>query len=153
MSGAVREPTQADFDLERFIDMFDEALTSQDPRVINALRSLMMIAALTKPESQSSGLHNRNAGPLRRLYEDLHDLNRRIYQLEDEVRRVRNHITRQEYSWEEKNRYTMQATAEMARAVDHNVLNQLKQQHYQASKVISGGMTLGPENAKGKLFK
>jgi len=30
MMGAAREPDRADFDLERFIEMFDEALTSKD---------------------------------------------------------------------------------------------------------------------------
>ena len=46
---AAREKDQADFDLERFIDMFDEAVNSRDPRVVNALRSLMMIVTLTRP--------------------------------------------------------------------------------------------------------
>jgi hypothetical protein len=41
----------------------------------------------------------------------------------------------------------------MAQQIDHDVLNQLRQQQIQAAKVINGGMTLGPENAKGKLFK
>ena len=48
MMAAGREKDQADFDLERFIEMFDEALTSNDERVINALRSLMMMVILTK---------------------------------------------------------------------------------------------------------
>ena len=46
---AAREKDSADFDLERFVDMFDEALTSQDPRVMDSLRSLMMIVTLTRP--------------------------------------------------------------------------------------------------------
>ena len=33
MTGASREKDQADFDLESFIDLFDEALTSDDPSV------------------------------------------------------------------------------------------------------------------------
>jgi hypothetical protein len=41
--GAAREPDQADFDLERFIDLFDEAMTSKDPRVVETLRSLSCI--------------------------------------------------------------------------------------------------------------
>ena len=63
---AAREKDQADFDLERFVDMFDEALTSQDPRVMDALRSLMMIVTLTCPESKTE--HSRRDGPLRRLF-------------------------------------------------------------------------------------
>jgi len=143
-----REKDQADFDLERFVDMFDEAMTSQDPRVIDTLRSLMMIVTLTRPESRDSGLHDRNSGPLRRLYDDVHNLNRRLHRLEDELQQVR-HNDQFKYAWEEKEQYAIKAAAQMAQSVDHNVLNQLKQQHYQASKVISGGMTLGPENAKG----
>jgi hypothetical protein len=41
-----REKDQADFDLDRFIDMFDEALTSKDDRVVNALRQLMMMVII-----------------------------------------------------------------------------------------------------------
>ena len=80
---AMREKDQADFDLERFIDIFDEAMTSSDPRVIDTLRSLMMIVTLTRPETRMN--HGRNNGPLRRLYEDLHDLNRRMHRLEEDV--------------------------------------------------------------------
>ncbi len=84
---AARDPDQADFDLERFIDMFDEALTSRDERVVNALRSLMMMVILTKPESRNP-MADRNSGPLRRLYEDVNHLNRRLHSLEDEMRQV-----------------------------------------------------------------
>lgn len=92
--GAAREKDQADFDLERFIDMFDEAMTSPDPRVIDALRSLMMMVVLTKPESRASGVHDRNAGPLRRLYEDMNHLTRRMSRTEDELRSLRQENTK-----------------------------------------------------------
>ena len=88
--GAAREKTQADFDLERFIDMFDEALTSKDERVVNALRSLMMMVILTKPESRDQ-VGDRNIGPLRQLYDDLHHLNRRMHSMEDTVRQIEYH--------------------------------------------------------------
>jgi hypothetical protein len=133
---AAREKDQADFDLERFVDMFDEALTSQDPRVMNALRSLMMMVTLTRPESRDSGLHDRNHGPLRRLYEDVNHLNRRLHSLEDDVRQMRNqeHRDREIYKKAyqsdypyEKYDYTMQQAAEqIANKVDRDVLNQLK---------------------------
>jgi len=133
---AAREKDQADFDLERFVDMFDEALTSQDPRVMNALRSLMMMVTLTRPESRDSGLHDRNHGPLRRLYEDVNHLNRRLHSLEDDVRQMRNqeHRDREIYKKAyqsdypyEKYDYTMQQAAEqIANKVDQDVLNQLK---------------------------
>ena len=113
MSGAVRDPDQADFDLERFIEMFDEALTSQDPRVINALRSLMMIVTLTRPEGRDNGIHDRNAGPLRRLYDDLQQ-------------RAKQSV----YNWEDPGypyeKYSMKAAAEMAQQVDQDVIEQMK---------------------------
>jgi hypothetical protein len=131
---AAREKDQADFDLERFVDMFDEALTSQDPRVINALRSLMMMVTLTRPESRDSGLHDRNHGPLRRLYEDVNHLNSRLHRMEDEVRQMRQvQVTegyKKAYSYDypyEKYDYTMQQAAQqIANKVDQDVLNQLK---------------------------
>ena len=78
---ASREKDSADFDLDRFINMFDEALTSQDPRVIDALRGLLMIVALTRPEARTS----IERGPLRRLVDDVTNLNRRLGAVENRV--------------------------------------------------------------------
>lgn len=83
MSGA-REKTQADFDLDRFIKLIDQALTSKDPRVKDALRSLLMIVALTDPEPEVS---DNDVGPLRQLSDSLWNLNRRLRTVEDELRR------------------------------------------------------------------
>ena len=144
---ALREPNQADFDLERFIDMFDEAMTSSDPRVIETLRSLMMIVTLTRPEGQTE--HVRRNGPLRRLFENMNDLNRTVGRMDEEIRDLRRH-REQPYRWEAEDKYTMAGAAKMAQQIDQDVLNQLKQQHYQAAKRINGGLTLSPENrAKG----
>jgi hypothetical protein len=79
---AARNPDQSDFDLERFINMFDEALTSRDPRVIDALRGLMMMVTLTRSEGKDV-MEDRRTGPLRRLLEDVNDLHRRIARLEE----------------------------------------------------------------------
>jgi hypothetical protein len=79
---AARNPDQSDFDLERFINMFDEALTSRDPRVIDALRGLMMMVTLTRSETRDA-MEDRRTGPLRRLVEDVNDLHRRIAHLEN----------------------------------------------------------------------
>jgi len=78
---ASREKDSADFDLDRFINMFDEALTSQDPRVIDALRGLLMIVALTRPEARTSV----ERGPLRSLVNDVTNLNRRLGAVENRV--------------------------------------------------------------------
>lgn len=75
---AMREKDSADFDLEAFIDLFDEAITSDDPNVQKTLQHLMVIAALARNHNQ----HNHRNGPLRRLFEDLRDINNRLGHLE-----------------------------------------------------------------------
>jgi len=145
MTGAAREADQADFDLERFINLFDEAMTSKDPRVVETLRNLLMIVTLTRPETYSE--QSRRAGPLRRLFEDMNDLNRSVHRMDAEIQRLNNTLGRAEqpYRWEVEDKYTLAGAAKMAQQIDQDVLNQLRQQHYQASKVISGGLNLGPE--------
>lgn len=76
--GASREKDSADFDLESFIELFDEALTSDDPSVQKTLQHLMVICALARNHNQ----HNHREGPLRRLFEDMRDMNRRLERLE-----------------------------------------------------------------------
>jgi hypothetical protein len=123
---AAREKDQADFDLERFVDMFDEALTSKDPRVMDALRGLMMMVTLTRPESRDSGLHNRNSGPLRRLFEDMNQLHRRIERVEELYKRAERSQSQAEpynYPYE---KYTMAAAQNLAQTIDQDVLNKLK---------------------------
>ena len=125
---AAREKDQADFDLERLVDMFDEALTSRDPRVVDTLRSLMMIVTLTKPEARDSGLHDRNSGPLRRMIEDMNHLHRRLERVENEVRQlVRSQrperIDPYNYPYE---KFSMQAAAAMSNKIDQDLLNTLK---------------------------
>lgn len=75
---AMREKDSADFDLESFIELFDEALTSDDPSVQKTLQHLMVICALTRNHDR----HSKRRGPLRRMYEDLHHINRRLERLE-----------------------------------------------------------------------
>jgi uncharacterized protein involved in exopolysaccharide biosynthesis len=148
--GAAREPDQADFDLDRFVDMFDEAMTSQDPRVVETLRKLMMIVTLTRPETHNE--QGRRSGPLRRLFEDMNDLNRAMNRMQEELHIISNEVRRssQPYRWEAEDKYTLAASAKMASQIDHDVLNQLRQQQIQAAKVINGGLNLGPETkAKG----
>jgi hypothetical protein len=122
---AAREPDQADFDLERFIDMFDEAMTSKDERVINALRNLMMIVTLTRPEIRME--MGRNTGPLRRLFEDVQHLNRRLYDVEDTIRR--SSISKEEKAYQAEAyqaKIAMQASQDIAQHIDQNLINTLK---------------------------
>lgn len=120
----MREKDQADFDLERFVDMFDEAMTSKDPRVIETLRSLLMIVTLTRPEATEK--HNRQSGPLRRLFDDVHTLNQRISRLDDEFRSITRQMQRdiQPYRWEAEDKYTMAAAKQMAQSIDADLVKQ-----------------------------
>jgi hypothetical protein len=83
---AVREPDQADFDLERLFEMMDEALTSRDPRVQNSLRGLLTIVELTRTQDDGRMAIETSHGPLRQIQEDLKHLTRRLNNLEGEVR-------------------------------------------------------------------
>ena len=126
---AAREKDQADFDLERFVDMFDEAMTSQDPRVMDSLRSLMMIVTLTRPESRS-GLHDRNHGPLRRLFEDMNHLNRRMHDMEEKISgmsRSSSYTEKYAYTHYPDEKYKLTAAQAMASQIDQDVLNQITQ--------------------------
>ena len=73
-----RQKDDADFDLETFVDLFDTAMTSDNPAVRKAFKNLVMISAIVNSDS-SAGLRR---GPLRRLLEDIQHLSRRISQLE-----------------------------------------------------------------------
>ena len=82
----MRDLTQADFDLERMFGLLDEALTSRDERVQSALRGLLTIIELTRTQDDGLMAVETSHGPLRQLQQDLRDLSRRVYQLEDEMR-------------------------------------------------------------------
>ena len=83
---AVRDKTQADYDIERLFDMLDTALTSKDERVQSALRALLTIVELTRPQDDGKMAIETNHGPLRQMQEDLKHLSRRLNNLEGEVR-------------------------------------------------------------------
>lgn len=89
---AAREKDLADYDLERFVEMFDEAMTSDDPRVKNALRQLMMMVILTDNSSDHEAERRRNRGPLRQICDDVRNIARKTNRLEEEVNYLR-HLT------------------------------------------------------------
>lgn len=76
---ASREKDQADFDLETFVDLFDTAMSSDNPAVKKALRNLIMIAAIVNAENKDS-----RDGPLRRVIEDQKNILRRLDRIENE---------------------------------------------------------------------
>jgi hypothetical protein len=92
MSGAMREKDAADYDLERFTEMFDQALTSNDPRVKNALRQLMMMVILTDTDDQEGEQRSRH-GPLRRMQEDMRDQFKWIRRLEQELETLKKQVS------------------------------------------------------------
>lgn len=87
---ARREKTQADFDLETMFGMLDQALTSRDERVQNALRALLTIIALTRTQDDNQMSIETKYGPLRQLQEDIRNLARRTNDLEDAVRAMQS---------------------------------------------------------------
>lgn len=129
--GAAREKDQADFDLERFVDLFDEAMTSKDPRVVETLRNLLMIVALTRPETGTVSI-DRDKGPLRRLFDDMHNLNRRMNRMEEEAE-----SRRRQAQWPKaEDNYTMAAASQMAQHIDNDLMQQLSKQ---TAITINGG--------------
>ena len=92
MSGAMREKDAADYDLKRFVEMFDQALTSDDPRVKNALRQLMMMVILTNTDDHE-GRAGAKHGPLRRMQEDMRNQVRWIQRLEQEIETLKKQVS------------------------------------------------------------
>jgi len=85
-------------DLESLAEMLDTALTSQDPRVVSALRQLMIMVALTRPDVAAD---KNTLGPIRRLMSRVDDLHQRMERLEYELSRGR-------YEQEKKYDYDIQ---------------------------------------------
>ena len=92
MSGAMREKVAADYDLERFTEMFDQALTNDDPRVRNALRQLMMIVVLTDTEDHEGEQRSKH-GPLRRLQQDMREQWQYMQRLEREIETLKKQLS------------------------------------------------------------
>jgi hypothetical protein len=78
---AVRDKDSSDFDLETFVDLFDTAMTSDNPAVKKAFKNLLMVAAIVHAKQDE---FDSRKGPLRRLVDDIHNLNRRLTNLEDQ---------------------------------------------------------------------
>jgi hypothetical protein len=73
-----REKDQADFDLDTFVDLFDTAMSSDNPAVQRALKNLVLISAMVNAQNPES----LRKGPLRRVVEDIQILNKRLSNLE-----------------------------------------------------------------------
>jgi hypothetical protein len=78
---SARDKNQSDFDLETFIDLFDTAMSSDNPAVQKALKNLLLIATMVQSELTPE---QRVKGPLRQVIDDIQNLNRRLGRLEDQ---------------------------------------------------------------------
>ena len=85
----MREKDQADFDIERMFAYLDEALTSKDERVQSALRGLLTIIELTRTQDDGKNLVETSHGPLRQMQEDVKHMNRRLNNLAEEMRQMK----------------------------------------------------------------
>jgi hypothetical protein len=77
----VRDKDSSDFDLETFVDLFDTALTSTNPAVKKAFKNLLMVTAIVHAKEDE---FDSRQGPLRRLVDDIRNLNRRLSNLENQ---------------------------------------------------------------------
>lgn len=83
-------------ELERLFELFDKALTSTDERVVNALRSLLMIAELTDMgdplDETATQWPRRTPGPL-------NDMLRRIRTLEQQIGNIERQSQQYQYDY------------------------------------------------------
>lgn len=68
-----------EFNLDDFAKMFDAALASNNPTVKKALRNLMIVAAIVHAETEDE----RSMGPLETLIKKVGDLERMVYELQN----------------------------------------------------------------------
>lgn len=78
-----------DFDFDKILDIFDQALTSTDPRVMKALRSLLTIVVLTAPDTSAD--QAIAVGPIRAMRDSMRKLDSRVARMEHEVRTIQSH--------------------------------------------------------------
>ena len=67
--------------LEQLIELFDIALTSDNPAVQNALKSLLMVATLVHAENKAAALKD---GPFKTLFEQVNWLTSEVHRLRNE---------------------------------------------------------------------
>lgn len=72
-------------DLDILIKALDDALMSDNPAVKNALRSLLVLTALTIPEDGG----DTAAGPLRTLVDEQIEIRKRLHNVEQEMWNVK----------------------------------------------------------------
>ena len=66
-----------DFDLLKFVELFDTAMTSDNPTVRRAFKNLLMVAALVDSENEGKSI-----GPLEQLVQEISSLKERLARVE-----------------------------------------------------------------------
>ena len=89
-----REKTQDDIDLETLVDLFDTAMSSDNPAVKKAFKNLLLVSTIVNSELSSPNIIK---GPLRQLTDDFRNIVRRIEMLESERY---NNIKPTPYVWQ-----------------------------------------------------
>jgi len=70
--------TYNEFDLEQFADLFDQAMTSDNPTVKRAFKNLLLVAAIAESDEK------KVVGPMRELLDELKALRQRVNNLESQ---------------------------------------------------------------------
>jgi hypothetical protein len=83
--------------LEQWVALFDTALTSEDPRVKDQLRKLLMITALTMSPNAAVTIK----GPFSELSDQIISLRNHISRIESELARQRDAQRRSVYDYKE----------------------------------------------------
>jgi len=82
-------PAQADLDLQQIINLLDTVLTSDDQRLKDMLRQLLVTTILITGENPADMIR---VGPLNDLFNQQTSQSRRISNLEEQIRRLENAI-------------------------------------------------------------
>ncbi len=85
-----KEIEQSDIDLETLIDLFDTALSSDNPSVKKALKNLLLVSSLVNSEIPEI---SRVQGPLKKLFDDVQTLNSKLEILKTEVMTIQHNLT------------------------------------------------------------
>lgn len=75
----MNDENDSDFDLEKFVDLFDTAMTSTNPTVQRAFKNLLLVSTIADSKPHDKVI---SKGPLRKLVEDVKQLTARVSTLE-----------------------------------------------------------------------
>ena len=76
-------------DLEQLMKMLDQAMTSDDPRVKDTFRKLMMIVALTDTNDK------REPGPIAQMRNEMLGMNSRIQALHQQIQNLQQIVQKE----------------------------------------------------------